>query len=143
METEMEEETIKLPTIDEFLQRKRYPFNSFVDEPEFRELYVRRALRFLGGKVYEVLDIARIEAKVPGSGSFARLADRLLGQGLNLYVESVLNPRFERKLLELGFTPSETAPQCYYKLGKQDEDEGEGSGGSVAKGADGFDPLSG
>jgi hypothetical protein len=111
-----------LPTLEEFIESRSsiLPSNAFVTCQEFRQLYVRKARRYLDGEMIEVLDIARIEAETPGSGAFTRLSERLLAKGINLFVESVQNPRFEKKLLKLGFLPLKTHPFCYYKMGKAD-----------------------
>lgn len=104
-----------LPTLDEFLTEKTFR-NSYVREPGFSHLYVRLGPRFLYNIKYEnVLDIANLEAEVPGAGAFTRLSQRLLAQGYILYVESVMQPRFAHKLLELGFHPAHH-PDCFYKF---------------------------
>lgn len=109
---------MRLPTLEEFIANKGgFPTNSFVTEPDFEELYVRRSRRWFGNKMLEALDIARVTAWVPGKGAWTRLSERLLAQGINLYVESVMNPRFEQTLLKQGFSPSETNPASFYKRG--------------------------
>lgn len=79
--------------------------NAFVEEPGFASLYVRMGRRYIRGEMHPcVLDIANVEASAPGAGTFSRLVERLLGRGLTLYVESVLNARFAAKLLRMGFS---------------------------------------
>jgi hypothetical protein len=107
---------MSLPTLDAFRTSTTWPNNSYVEHPDFHDLYVRRSKRFLGGCVRDALDIARVIAEKPGRGAFTRLVEHLLKEGVTIYVESVLTPRFEKKLLAMGFSPSETTPHCYYKL---------------------------
>jgi hypothetical protein len=107
---------MNLPTLDAFLAREGFPTNSFVQEPGFKLLYVRKNRRFLNGKVRKVIDIARVEAEAEGAGTFTRLCERLLARGLPVYVECVETDRFEKGLLRLGFSASETSPHCFYKL---------------------------
>jgi hypothetical protein len=112
----LETQEVQLQTLEEFMAMVRWPLNAFVAEPGFEELYVRKSVRMLGGEPRKVLDIARVKAWDPGKGTFTRFSERMLSMGRHLYVESVMNPRFERKLLDLGFTQHETNPSCYYKL---------------------------
>lgn len=96
-----------LPTLNAFLELDAsvLPKNAYVRCPGFVELYVRRGPRFVAGEwVQGVLDIARVTARHPGEGAFTKLSQELLERGIPLYVESVLNKRFIRKLEELGFT---------------------------------------
>lgn len=115
-------EAMKFPKLAQFLKTTTdNPGRSYVTLPRFKELYVRRGPRFLGGKrVANVLDIARIEARKPGTGAFTSLATKLLAKGIPLYVESVLEPRFAKKLLAMGFKMSETSTNSYYKLPDQE-----------------------
>lgn len=97
-------------TLDEFIRLRidgtTWPRNAYVKEQGFRSCYVRVTRRYVKGRMYEpVLDLANIEAESPGKGVFTALVARLRKDWptLSLYVESVLNPRFEKKLLEMGF----------------------------------------
>ena len=99
-------------TLDEFIRNKidgkTWPRNAYVDAPGFRSCYVRLTKRPIKGQVRDpVLDLANIEAEEPGKGAFSALVAQLRKDWptLGLYVESVLNPRFETKLLEMGFEP--------------------------------------
>jgi len=108
-----------LPKLDEFItQHLGGHGNAYVREPGFLSLYVRMGPRYLNGVKYKnVLDIASVLAKEPGSGAFFKLADRLLAQGLILYVESVQNPRFADRLLREGFTQqTDRVPPSFYKF---------------------------
>lgn len=109
---------MRLRTLDEFIQNtENSRGNAYVNEPGFKELYVRRGPRFLDGRVIDnVLDIARITAREPGKGTFTQLSERLLSKGIPLYVECVLNPRFAGKLRALGFTTSQIDESSFYKL---------------------------
>jgi hypothetical protein len=98
---------VSLPTLDEFLTWK-HPTNSYVDYPGFCDLYVRSNkvyVRFDGGGWFcePVLQIANVTATEPGNGAFTRLVDHIIGLGRAIYVENVHNPRFRRKLTEMGF----------------------------------------
>ena len=110
-----------LPKLDDFIAQnlgRAHGANAYVKEPGFLSLYVRMGPRFLNGVKYEdVLDIASILAKKPGSGVFSKLANRLLNQGLILYVESVQNPKFAVKLLRDGFTQEiGRVPPSFFKF---------------------------
>lgn len=106
---------LRLPTLDEFLTLERG--NSYVLEPGFKSLYVRVGSRFLNGVRHpRVLDLAVIEARRTGKGLFTGLVARLLKQGLPIYVESVLTPRFAAKLLEMGFTRSDYDEASFFLL---------------------------
>jgi hypothetical protein len=111
-----------LPTLDEFLPQagKGWPRNSYVKEPGFSELYVRVSRRFLEGSCHEMIDLARVEAKEPGSGAFTRLVARLREQypKSGIYVECVLNPRFSVMLIDrLGFKVNPSDESSFYLLG--------------------------
>lgn len=115
-----DEENSTLPTLDEFVnatESSRFA-NSYVREPGFDALYVRISLRRFPerNELIKVLDIANIEATNPGQGNFTRLVERLHSLH-NIYVESVLNPRFERRLIKLGFTQElNRIPPSFYLL---------------------------
>ena len=53
-----------------------------------------------------MLDLANLEARNPGNGAFTKLFHHLRKKYPEywLFAECVLNDRFEKKLLELGFT---------------------------------------
>lgn len=102
-----EEEQVKLPTLDEFLASE-YPDNSYLEEPGFSSLYVRKGQIFviLDGVLYRCLDtltIASVSAEVPGGGTFTRFIEKLVEKGLAVHVENTHNPRLRQKLLDLGF----------------------------------------
>ena len=109
------------PTMDQFLALNTHS-NSYVSEPGFRELYVRKGFRYLDGKRVECVDLARIEAEDPGAGAFTKLAERLLTK-YTVYVESVLNPRFAKKLLREGWTMvgGTECPSFYLYRNKHEE----------------------
>jgi len=97
-----------MQTLDEFLmQRKRR--NANVTFPGFNHLYVRHNKRFIiavDRLVSPVLDLANIEATRPGNGAFTLLFNhvRTTYPLMWIYVECVLNRRFEEKLHKMGFT---------------------------------------
>jgi hypothetical protein len=95
--------------------------------PGFNFLYVRHTQRYIRGEIASpVLDLANIEAKKPGKGAFTKLFLHLRKTYPEywLYAESVLNPRFEKKLLELGFTQVSEgiAPSFYMTPSKEKTD---------------------
>jgi len=95
------------PTLDEFLQSDPSRRNAYVEYPGFKHLYVRLTQRYLRGSMANpVLDIANIEVKKKGKGTFTGMITYLREKYPHywLYVECVLQPRFERKLLTMGFT---------------------------------------
>lgn len=106
-----------LPSLDEFIENRKTPANSYVAEPGFRPIYVRMSRRLLLGVVHEnVLDIANITAIRPGKGTFTRLVKRLHGRGIILYVECVQEERFAKKLMQLGFIQHSVYPKSFYLL---------------------------
>jgi hypothetical protein len=94
--------------------------NIFLNERGFETLYVRVSFaRILNGKRYnDVFDISNIEASVKGKGRFTRMVERVRMRHpkLPIFVENVLNKRFDRKLKELGFTRCREygSPYCYF-----------------------------
>ena len=118
---------MKLPTLYEFIESHNnkpyhFPNNSFVHHNDFEDFYVRWAKRYIGDKREDkVLDIARIAAKVPGRGDFVKLIKEIKERynDLTIYVECVLNPRFERKLIRLGFKQVNEL-NSYYLLPEMD-----------------------
>jgi len=108
VEEEEQEEQAKLPTLDEFLDWGDRPNNSYLEEPGFSSLYVRKGqiLVVLDGTFYRCLNtltIAAVQAEYPGEGMFTRFVNKLVEKGLAVFVENVYNKRLQNKLLELGF----------------------------------------
>lgn len=95
-------------SLDSFIQNVGFGIrNSYVKEPGFSKLYVRHGRRYICGKLYSnILDIANIEARKKGKGTFSKLIERLRTEypSMGIFVECVVNIRFEKKLLSLGFT---------------------------------------
>ena len=81
--------------------------NQYVRHPNFKSLYVRyNNRRYINGEfVFNVLDIANIQARKPGKGAFTKLIIHLRNTYplLVLYVESIQNPRFADRLERMGF----------------------------------------
>jgi hypothetical protein len=106
-----------LPTLRQFLDDPRGR-NGYVDEPGFLNLYVRKGRRCVNGVLHEqVIDLAFLVAKHPGKGLLGRLVRRLAKAypEHGLFVESVLNKRLPRRLVELGFEPAkDTNPPCFW-----------------------------
>jgi hypothetical protein len=100
-----------MTTLKSFLNGARR--NAYIKYPGFNFMYVRHTKRF----GIEVIDLANLEAKEPGRGSFARLVKhiRKTYPHLGIYVECVLNERFEGKLLAMGFTRCDVGMSaCFY-----------------------------
>lgn len=102
-----------LKNLDDFVKdaKKGGIRNSYVRFNGFEDLYVRYTRRCINGKIVSpVFDLAYMAAKKPGRGGFSRLFSHLRKNYPEcwLYVESVMNKRFEQKLLSIGFirTPS-------------------------------------
>lgn len=94
------------------------PRAAWLDEPGFDRLYVRVTRRFIDGKWMPSIDLANIKATNPGNGTFTKLIERLNKQYTKyaIYIESVTNPRFSVKLLEMGFIEMKYIPYSYYIL---------------------------
>ncbi len=109
-----------LETLDQFIQRTEdRNGNAYIHEEGFKELYVRRATRWIDGRMtHGFLDIARVKAAIPGKGAFTRLVKKLLSKGIPVYVERVGTQRFARGLLALGFTQSPTDESSFYQMPK-------------------------
>jgi len=110
---------MKKPTLDEYIAAYgsgEYPPNMYVRERGFKSCYIRMTNRlFSDGWHDPTLDLASIEARYPGKGTFTALVKRLRQQypELTLHVESVLNLRFRSKLLALGFTQMGDGQDCF------------------------------
>jgi hypothetical protein len=106
-----------LRTLDQFIEdHKKKPAgrssNAYVRKTGFEALYVRLGPRYILGVLHPlVLDIASVTVRRPGRGLFTRLVEELHGRGFSLYVESVLNERFERMLPRLGFVRVSPLPE--------------------------------
>ena len=110
---------MKLPTLDEFIDNKiGYVPNSYVKEPGFHTLYVRRNKRVLDNTLYDTIDLASLTAKKPGEGAFTKLVGRLTEKypQYTIYVENVHNERFRKKLESMGFIKHSYGSLCliYY-----------------------------
>lgn len=96
-------------TLEEFLQPDQPYKNQWVKHPEFKSLYVRK------GKSYgNAIQIASIEARKPGKGAFTRLIAWLRENYPDrpIFLENILNERFEAHLMKVGFVPADF-PTCY------------------------------
>ena len=103
--------------------------NAWVREAGFSDLYVRKGQRYINGVLHSnILDIANVTARVPGSGAFTKLVAklRLKYPQMGIYVESIINLRFPKKLERLGFqknpdghAPEKMIPPSYYLLPKE------------------------
>jgi hypothetical protein len=99
--------------LKEFLKKasesNRTQSRAHLQEPGFSELYVRyNSKRFINNTwVSPILDLASIEVPTHQrcKGLFTKLVKRIRKEypELHLFVESVLTPRFEKKLEAMGF----------------------------------------
>lgn len=115
-----------MQTLDRFIM-KRERKNAYVSFPGFSHLYVRFTKRYIIGVnrvVSPVLDLANIEARKPGQGAFTLLFNhvRTTYPSMWIYVECVLNQRFEEKLLKMGFKLEQPnlTPSYYMPPAKED-----------------------
>ena len=101
-------------TLEEFLSVALTQWantNAWLDEPEWRQLYVRygplSVMRADGSSlmVEHALHLANIAALEPRTGAFGRLVRRAEQHSptLPIYVENLSDPKFAVKLPELGF----------------------------------------
>lgn len=92
--------------------------NAYVKFPGIKSLYVRYTQRYIADEIASpCLDIANIEAMKPGNGAFTKMLKYLRKNypELWIYVECVLNERFEKKLPKLGFIQvSLGLSPCFY-----------------------------
>lgn len=96
-----------LPTLDEFLLWK-YPSNSYIRHPDFQSLYIRKSpfTLWVGNNTFQcddVITLANLVARKPGTGALKRLVADLLSRGKAIYVENAHESWFQEKLLERGF----------------------------------------
>jgi hypothetical protein len=106
-------------TFDEFMAEPRLK-NAYVEERGFKHLYVRKGIRRLpGDEIVTTIDLAKLETKRKGKGTFTRFIARLRKDypTYPIYVESVLNERLPGKLLSLGFhlMPNSDPPSYYVR----------------------------
>jgi hypothetical protein len=101
-----------VPTLDGFigacigLNPSYCSRNAYVTFDGFDSLYVRLGTRYVERCTIErVLDIARVEATVPGHGAFGDLIRHLESSWVlgGIYVECVQNKRFGDHLLRNGW----------------------------------------
>ena len=115
-----------LPQLNEFISGRKWG-NSFIQHPDWRALYIRVTERYIHGKKVPTIDLASIEARMPGNGAFRRLVDHLHRTYMTrgIFVESVLTKRFAEGLKRMGFEeihPELPAPSFYFPA-KQPESE--------------------
>ena len=104
---------MKLPTLEDFLKEDFFVDHSYIDEPGFSSLYLRKSSRYIvcqgEMKWYEaVLQIANCNVNEgrEGQGIFTNFVKRVeqLWHG-PVYVEQVLSERFAAGLVRMGFQP--------------------------------------
>lgn len=100
------------PTLAQFLNPE-WPtggperWSCYIRYPGFSSLYVRKGPMYIAGvndgQQFNALQIANITATKPGKGAFTRLIHSEILRDWPIYVEHVLNERFQSKLERLGF----------------------------------------
>lgn len=96
-----------------------WPRNSYVSFPGWLNLYVRVTSRHLNGEERGmVIDLANIEARAKGKGTFKKLIAhiRKTYPGTVIHVEEVLSERFREGLPRLGFIPRRDHPTSFFLL---------------------------
>jgi hypothetical protein len=96
-----------LPSLDEFLAWE-WPLNSYIDEPGFTNLYLRKADIgvWLDGEhqiCTRVITIANVQTESYGQGILTRFVEKLVAKGYAVCVENAHLPRFQAGLLRRGF----------------------------------------
>jgi hypothetical protein len=99
------ESYIPLPTFDAFMA-SAFVYNSYINDPEFDHLYVRRCGIFVNKEFKPMICIANVKVTNTGNGVFTRFLKRIRSTYLNyiICVENVYGDRFRNKLERLGFT---------------------------------------
>jgi len=114
--------------LDEFIEegvervgRLNVASRAHIKEPDFVTLYLRVTRHYVNGVPYKpVLDIADVNVREDrrGRGIFTDLLDRIREAypTLHLYVENVMEPRFQNHLERYGFVVVEPRldPPCYF-----------------------------
>jgi hypothetical protein len=115
-------------TLDEFIKdgveritQSNLASRAHIKEPNFAGLYVRLTRRYIDGAAYRpVLDIADVNVREAcrGRGVFTAFLDRVRDRypTLHLFVENVMEERFQKHLERYGFTVVEPRldPPCYF-----------------------------
>lgn len=111
-----------IPSLRHFIESEAR-VTTYVRHPEFSGLCVRKGWHSIGGVITKCFDIVNVTAKKQGLGSYSRLLaeldERLSGTDMRvLYVESVLDGRFQDFHLMNGFTlcRPESDPPCFYRV---------------------------
>lgn len=110
-------------TLDELIKKSQddgWRSNSWVEHEGFKYMYVRVTKRYIEGKFVDTIDLANIEAEHPGNGAFRNLILHLTNSWPQyiIYVESVLEDRFRKGLLRMGFKQVENIFNYYLDTSK-------------------------
>ena len=107
--------------LDQFLASK-WPPNMWIREHSIN-VYLRKSVRLIGTETYSMLDIGSVEVDDNGRGKgiFTAFLKRFEQESKKLkrgvYIESILNPRFQKYLLKKGYTlvprTSDISPSMY------------------------------
>ena len=96
-----------LMKLDDFIKKSlpNLHGNAYVTFPGFTTLYVRVARRYIEGELVRTIDLASMETRYKGKGSFKKLFAHLRSQWteLPIFVENVLSDRLCEGLLRMGF----------------------------------------
>ena len=96
-----------LMRLDDFIKKSlpNLRGNAYATFPGFTTLYVRVARRYIDGELVRTIDLASIEARYKGKGSFRKLFAHLRSKWpeFPIFVENVLSDRLCEGLLRMGF----------------------------------------
>jgi hypothetical protein len=105
-------------TLDEFIasvKAKPFPRSRWVEHEGFDGLYVRVGPRYICGELVPTIDLANMNAILPGKGAFKKLVKHLQDNypEYTIHVENVLTQKFQDGLIRMGFEPTDI-PLCFY-----------------------------
>ncbi len=100
-------------TFDELVQHEKG--NAWINEPGFSGLYVRVGFIYVGKELIRSIMLANATVAHKGKGLFTRFITRIEKYQLPIFAENVLDDRFARFFLRLGFVSVEGQPRCFLK----------------------------
>ena len=90
--------------------------SAWVKQKGFNGIYVRVGRMYINGELHEnVINLANFEATTTGKGTFKKLIVHLRERWPqhDIYIESVITPRFEDGLKRMGFLETEIL-HCFW-----------------------------
>lgn len=105
-------------TLDEFIASvkvKPFPCSRWVEYEGFDGLFVRVGQMYICGELVPTINLANINASLPGKGAFKKLVKYLQDNypEYTIHVENVLTPKFQDGLIRMGFEPT-GIHMCYF-----------------------------